>query len=97
MRDDVSFFGIPDIVGSTELAAKMANHRWHDIVQSYYVAIRAKLVRFSGTEIDTAGGLFASFDGPARVIRCGRAICEVGHQLGINIRVGVHIGECVQK
>jgi pimeloyl-ACP methyl ester carboxylesterase len=84
-----------DIVGSTELAAKMGDRRWHDIVQSYYVAVRAELVRFRGTEIDTAGdGIFASFDGPARAIRCGRAICEVGRQLGINIRVGIHTGEC---
>lgn len=84
-----------DIVGSTELAAKMGDRRWHNIVQSYYVAIRTELIRFRGTEIDTAGdGIFASFDGPARAIRCGRAICGVGQQLGINIRVGVHTGEC---
>jgi class 3 adenylate cyclase len=76
-----------DIVGSTELAAKMGDRRWHDIVQAFYIALRAELARFHGTD-DTAGdGIFASFDGPARAIRCGRAICEAIHALG-------HTGEC---
>jgi class 3 adenylate cyclase len=84
-----------DIVGSTELAAKMGDRRWHDLVQSYYAAVRAELMRFRGTEIDTAGdGVFASFDGPARAIRCGRAICEGVRRLGIDVRAGVHTGEC---
>jgi class 3 adenylate cyclase len=84
-----------DIVGSTELAARMGDRRWHDVVQSYYDAVRAALARFRGTEIDTAGdGVFASFDGPARAIRCGRAIREAVRSLGIDVRVGVHTGEC---
>jgi len=84
-----------DIVGSTELAAKMGDRRWQDIIQSYYVAVRDELARFRGTEINTAGdGVFASFDGPARAIRCGRAICEAVRRLGIDVRVGVHTGEC---
>jgi class 3 adenylate cyclase len=73
----------------------MGDRRWRDIVQSYYVAVRAELGRFRGTEIDTAGdGVFASFDGPARAIRCGRAICEAVRPLGIHVRIGIHTGEC---
>jgi len=84
-----------DIVGSTELAARMGDRRWHDIVQSYYAVVRKELVRFRGTEIDTSGdGMFASFDGPARAIRCGRAICDAVHALGMTCRAGVHTGEC---
>jgi len=84
-----------DIVGSTELAAKMGDRRWQDIIQSYYGAIRAELARFRGTEINTAGdGVFASFDGPARAIRCGLAICEAVRRIGLEVRVGVHTGEC---
>jgi pimeloyl-ACP methyl ester carboxylesterase len=84
-----------DIVGSTDLAAKMGDRRWQDIIQSYYGAVRAELARFRGTEISTAGdGVFASFDGPARAIRCGLAICEAVRRFGIEVRVGVHTGEC---
>jgi len=84
-----------DIVGSTELAARMGDRRWQDIIQSYYTAVHAELARFRGNEMDTAGdGVFASFDGPARAIRCGLAICEAVRRFGINVRVGVHTGEC---
>jgi len=84
-----------DIVGSTELATKMGDRRWRDIIQSYYAAIRAELTRFRGTEINTAGdGMFTSFDGPARAIRCGRAICEAVRPLGLDVRIGIHTGEC---
>jgi len=73
----------------------MGDRRWHDIVQSYYAVVRKELVRFRGTEIDTSGdGMFASFDGPARAIRCGRAICDAVHALGMTCRAGVHTGEC---
>ena len=84
-----------DIVGSTDLAAKMGDRRWQDIIQSYYGAVRTELARFRGTEISTAGdGVFASFDGPARAIRCGLAICEAVRRFGFEVRVGVHTGEC---
>jgi pimeloyl-ACP methyl ester carboxylesterase len=84
-----------DIVGSTDLAAKMGDRRWQDIIQQYYGAVRAELPRFRGTEINTAGdGVFASFDGPARAIRCGLAISEAVRQFDIEVRVGVHTGEC---
>jgi len=84
-----------DIVGSTDLAAKMGDRRWQDIIQSYYGAVRAELARFRGTEISTAGdGVFASFDGPARAIRSGLAICEAVRRFGLEVRIGVHTGEC---
>ena len=84
-----------DIVASTELAARLGDRRWRDLLDGYYAAARRELTRFRGREIDTAGdGLFATFDGPARAIRCARAIGEAARGLGIEIRVGVHTGEC---
>jgi class 3 adenylate cyclase len=84
-----------DIAGSTELSAKMGDRRWQDIIQSFYVAVRAGLARFRETEINTTGdGLFVSFDGPARAIRCGLAICEAVRLFGIEVRIGIHTGEC---
>ena len=64
-------------------------------IQAHHGIIRRQLVRFRGTEIDTAGdGFFASFDGPARAIRCAHAITEGVRELGIEIRAGLHTGEC---
>lgn len=84
-----------DIVGSTELAARVGDRRWRDTLDGYYAAARRELTRFRGREIDTAGdGFFAAFDGPARAIRCARATSEAVRELGIEIRVGVHTGEC---
>jgi class 3 adenylate cyclase len=84
-----------DIVGSTELSARMGDRRWQDIIQSFYGAVRAELARFRGTEINTTGdGVFASFDGPARAIRCGLAICEAVRRFGFEVRIGIHTGEC---
>jgi len=84
-----------DIVGSTELAVKLGDRRWRDRLDAYHAAVRAELVRFRGREIDTAGdGVFAAFDGPARAIRCAGAITEAVRRLGIDIRVGLHTGEC---
>jgi class 3 adenylate cyclase len=84
-----------DIVGSTELAAQIGDRRWHDVLYSYYDVVRAQLTRFRGTEINVAGdGMLASFDSPGRAIRCGQEICEAVLALGINVRVGVHTGEC---
>jgi len=84
-----------DIVGSTDHATRLGDRQWRDVLDRYYAIARRQLARFRGREIDTAGdGLFASFDGPARAIRCARAIAgEVG-VLGIAVRVGIHSGEC---
>ena len=84
-----------DVVGSTEHATKLGDRAWRDLLDRYYAIARRQLARFRGREIDTSGdGLFASFDGPARAIRCARAIVDQVRTLGITVRVGVHSGEC---
>jgi pimeloyl-ACP methyl ester carboxylesterase len=84
-----------DIVGSTARAAELGDSRWKELILAHHGIIRRQLVRFRGTEIDTAGdGFFASFDGPARAIRCAQAITEGVRELGIEIRAGLHTGEC---
>jgi class 3 adenylate cyclase len=84
-----------DIVGSTERLAEVGNAGWRDTVERHHAVVRALLARFRGTEIDTAGdGFFASFDGPARAIRCAQAIVEGVRSLGLEVRAGLHTGEC---
>jgi class 3 adenylate cyclase len=84
-----------DIVGSTARAAELGDARWRELIHAHHGLIRRQLVRFRGTELDTAGdGFFASFDGPARAIRCACAISEGVRQLGIEVRAGLHTGEC---
>jgi class 3 adenylate cyclase len=84
-----------DIVGSTAKASQLGDARWREMIQAHHGLIRRQLVRFRGTELDTAGdGFFASFDGPARAIRCACAISEGVRDLGIEIRAGLHTGEC---
>jgi class 3 adenylate cyclase len=84
-----------DIVGSTTLATELGDRRWRDLLQSYYTLARREVGRGRGREIDTAGdGLFASFDGPARAIRCALAIVSAVRPLGITVRAGLHTGEC---
>jgi class 3 adenylate cyclase len=83
-----------DIVGSTEKAAELGDKGWRDLVEQHHGLVRALLGRFRGTEVDTAGdGFFATFDGPARGVRCAQAICEAVGDLGIEVRAGVHTGE----
>ena len=84
-----------DIVGSTEKLAEVGDRAWKDLVERHHAHVRALLDRFRGVEIDTAGdGFFATFDGPARAIRCARAIVESVRPLGIEVRAGLHTGEC---
>jgi class 3 adenylate cyclase len=84
-----------DIVGSTERASELGDRRWRDLLELHHSRIRAELERFRGREIDTAGdGFLAAFDGPARAIRCASAAVEAITDLGIEIRAGVHTGEC---
>ena len=84
-----------DIVGSTERAAELGDARWRDLVQRHHALVRQQLVRFRGREIDTAGdGFFASFDGPARAVRCASAIVAAVPELGLDVRAGLHTGEC---
>ena len=84
-----------DIVGSTERAAAIGDRRWRDLLDGYLGLARRQLERFRGREIDTAGdGLFATFDGPARAIRCACAIRDAVRSLGLEVRTGLHTGEC---
>jgi class 3 adenylate cyclase len=83
-----------DIVGSTEKVAELGDAGWRDLVERHHATLRALLVRYRGKEIDTAGdGFFASFDGPARAVRCAEAAVEAVKPLGIEIRAGLHTGE----
>ena len=84
-----------DIVEATAKLAELGDRRWRELIQQHHLLVRRHLARFSGREIDTAGdGFFASFDGPARAIRCACAITDAVHGLGIEVRVGLHTGEC---
>ncbi len=84
-----------DIVGSTAEAARVGDRRWREIVEAHHTAVRRELERFRGREVDTAGdGFFATFDGPARAIRCARAIHGAMEPLDLSVRIGLHTGEC---
>jgi class 3 adenylate cyclase len=84
-----------DLVDSTALAHELGDRGWAELVERHHAAVREQLRRFRGTEIDTAGdGFFATFDGPARAIRCGCAIRDVLHELDLGVRIGIHTGEC---
>jgi class 3 adenylate cyclase len=84
-----------DIVGSTERAAALGDSAWRDLLASHHAAVRRELTRFRGQELDTAGdGFFASFDGPARAILCARAIVAAVRELRLEVRAGLHTGEC---
>ena len=84
-----------DIVDSTRELAARGDRGWADLLSRFYGVIRRELERFHGQEIDSAGdGLFATFDGPARGIRCAWAVRQAVAPLGIRIRAGLHTGEC---
>ena len=84
-----------DIVGATERAVELGDRAWRDVLEHHHALVRDALARFRGREVDTAGdSFFATFDGPARAIRCASAISKSVHPLGIDIRVGLHTGEC---
>jgi len=84
-----------DIVGSTERATEVGDRRWRELLDAHNAAIRRQLERFRGRELDTADdGFLAAFDGPARAIRCALAAIDAASGLGLDIRAGVHTGEC---
>jgi class 3 adenylate cyclase len=84
-----------DIVASTEKAAALGDRRWRDLLDNHHATIRRNLARFRGHEIKTTGdGILATFDGPARGVRCACAIADEIKPLGIEVRAGLHTGEC---
>lgn len=84
-----------DIVGSTETAARLGDQRWRDLLEHHHAVIRRNLARFRGHEVKTTGdGFLATFDGPARGVRCAHAIAQEIKSLGIEVRAGLHTGEC---
>jgi class 3 adenylate cyclase len=87
-----------DVVGSSAHAAELGDARWNDLLERHNAAIRSQLARHRGTEVETAGdGFFATFDGPARAIRCAQEIVEAVRGLDLEIRAGLHTGECEQR
>jgi class 3 adenylate cyclase len=83
-----------DVVRSTEHAVELGDKRWSDLLASHHRAVRHELTHWRGTEIDTTGdGFLATFDGPARAIRCACAARDAVHELGLEIRAGLHTGE----
>jgi class 3 adenylate cyclase len=83
-----------DIVGSTELAARVGDRNWRELLERHDTAVRAELERHRGREVKTTGdGFLATFDGPARAILCARAIREAVGGLGLEVRAGLHTGE----
>jgi pimeloyl-ACP methyl ester carboxylesterase len=84
-----------DIVGSTEQASKVGDRRWRQLLDRHHALVRQQLERYQGREVDTAGdGFLATFDGPARAIRCASAIQSGMPGIGLEVRAGVHTGEC---
>ena len=87
-----------DIVGSTQRAGQLGDRGWRYLLDEHHARIRSLLDRYRGTEVDTAGdGFFATFDGPARAIRCACAIRDAEREIGVEIRAGLHTGEVERK
>jgi class 3 adenylate cyclase len=84
-----------DIAGSTERAVELGDAAWRGVLNAYYAVVRKALARHRGKEANTAGdGMLATFDGPARAVRCALEIAQGVKQLSVDIRAGVHTGEC---
>jgi pimeloyl-ACP methyl ester carboxylesterase len=84
-----------DLVGSTAKAVQLGDRGWRELLEQHHARTRAQLTRFRGVELDTAGdGFFARFDGPARAIRCACAVRDAVTDLGLEMRAGLHTGEC---
>ena len=84
-----------DLVGSTERAAELGDREWREVLAQHHADVRSELARYRGTEVDSAGdGFFCRFDGPARAIACAQAILEGAKGRGLEVRAGIHTGEC---
>ncbi len=87
-----------DIAGSTEQAVRMGDRRWHELLDAHDSTVRRELERFRGREVKSTGdGFLACFDGPARAISCARSISDKTHTIGLEVRAGLHAGECVER
>jgi len=84
-----------DIVDSTSRAASLGDSRWSELLEEHMALVRSHLARYGGREVKTLGdGFLATFDGPARAVRCAIAIAEASRDAGLDVRAGVHTGEC---
>lgn len=84
-----------DLVGSTERAVTLGDRTWRDVLTRHHAEIRRELARYRGVEVDTAGdGFFCRFDGPAKAMACARAIVDGASALDLDVRCGIHTGEC---
>ena len=84
-----------DVVGSTERAVELGDRQWRELLSSFYATVRKEIAAFRGNDVNTTGdGMLATFDGPARAIRCAASIRERVRPLGIQVRTGLHTGEC---
>jgi class 3 adenylate cyclase len=85
-------------VRSTERAAELGDTRWRELLANHESLVRSQLERFRGREVQMLGdGVLATFDGPARAIRCARTICDEVRSLGLEVRAGLHTGECEMR
>ena len=83
-----------DLVGSTDKASQVGDACWKDLLERHNATVRAMLARYRGSEVKTTGdGFLATFDGPARAVKCAQAICEAVKPLGLEVRAGCHTGE----
>ena len=83
-----------DVVGSTDKACELGDRRWTELLERHHQTVRALLARYRGTEVKTTGdGFLATFDGPARAVKCAQGICEAVRPLGLEVRAGCHTGE----
>jgi class 3 adenylate cyclase len=83
-----------DIVSSTQHAARAGDRSWHDVLDRHDAMVRSELRRFNGREVKTTGdGILATFDSPARAIRCAESICAGARGMGLEVRAGLHTGE----
>jgi len=83
-----------DIVDSTMVASRLGDRGWREVLERHHSTVRSLLARYRGSEVDTAGdGFFATFDGPARAVRCAEAIIDAVRELGVEVRAGIHTGE----
>jgi class 3 adenylate cyclase len=84
-----------DVVNGTARASELGDRRWGELIEQHHATVRSELDRHRGVEVDTAGdGFFATFDAPGRAVRCAMAVRDRLSALGLEIRAGVHTGEC---